>query len=111
MLYESRQESWLLEVSNLRRISLRISGKKCYFCDVIPATLLFQWLRLKGVFFPRVSNDNGLARTEKIHSFLLQKQIMVPMHLALRKQYIQYVKIQVFKVFSFLKKPSTMICN
>lgn len=47
------EESWLLEVSNLRRIYFSISGKKCYFCDVITATLLFQWLRLQGfVFFP-----------------------------------------------------------
>lgn len=88
LTYQETEESWLLEVSNLRRISLSISGKKCYFCDVITATLLFQWLTLRGFFSfsSRVSNDNMLEkRTEKIHFFLLQKQIMVHMYIALRK--------------------------
>lgn len=48
---QQTEESWLLEVSDLGRISLSVSGKKCYFCDVITATLLFGWLRLQGVFF------------------------------------------------------------
>lgn len=81
----------VIGISNLRRLFLSVSGKKCYFCDVITATLLFQWLRLKGVCFSRVRNDNGLERrAEKI--FLLQKQIMVHLYVPC-SQKTQYITV------------------
>lgn len=39
--------------------NISILEKKCYFCDVITATLLFHWLRLKGPFFPESSMTMG----------------------------------------------------